>query len=138
MSETAHSGICMSFMVFLFSPKQGVWSWQQTISIFVFINISRRHSFSENTVGEFPVSDPIRRGPSQEIISWVSPVSSREIMLFIEKNLKGRSIIISNVSSLKILCFENIGSGLPGFTFLECYARTYARMQTYTHAQIRT
>jgi len=24
---------CMSFLVFLFSLKQGVWSWQQTISL---------------------------------------------------------------------------------------------------------
>jgi len=76
-------------------------------------SLALKHSFSQDTIGEFPVSDPAC--PSKEMMSWVSPVLS-----------------------IKILCFENIGSGLPGFTFLACYARTHARMYTYTHTQIRT
>jgi len=107
---------CMSFLVFLFSLKQGVWSWQQTISLLELTHkysLAPKHSFSQDTIGEFPVSDPAR--PSKEMMSWVPPSSS-----------------------IEILCFENIGSGLPGFTFLACYARTHACMHTYTHAQIRT
>ena len=45
---------------------------------------------------------------------------------------------ISLMSSIKILCVENIGSELPGFTFLAVHARTHAHTHTYTHAQIRT
>jgi len=45
---------------------------------------------------------------------------------------------VSLVSSIRILCFENIGSGLPGSTFLAVYARTKAHTHTYKHAQIRT
>jgi len=44
----------------------------------------------------------------------------------------------SLVSSIKILSFKNIGSELPGFTFLAVYARTHAHTHTYTHPQIRT
>ena len=53
--------------------------------------------------------------PAKEVMSWV---------LF--------------VSSIKILCFENIGSGLPRFNFLAVYACTHAHAHTYTHAQIHT
>ena len=73
-------------------------------------SLAPEHYFSQDTIGEFPVGDPARQ---REMMSWVLPVSS-----------------------IKILCFEIIGSGLPGFTFFACYARTHARTHTYTHAQI--
>jgi len=39
---------------------------------------------------------------------------------------------VSPVSSIEILCFENIGSGLPGFNFFQC---THAHTRTHTHTQ---
>ena len=49
--------------------------------------------------------------PSKEMMSWVSPASS-----------------------IKILCSEKVGSGLPGFTFLACTnAHTHACTRTHTH-----
>jgi len=76
--ETALSGILYEFFgVFSLARTRCLELATNNLLTRIHSSIAPKHSFLQDTIGEFPISDPAR--PSKETMSWVSPVLSIKI-----------------------------------------------------------